>query len=306
MSTNTRFVFCCDPFSKSEPDSVYATEFEAAEKHGFPCALINFEALVNDDNPQRAVARVAEGTGETKAVFRGWMMKPDAYTKLYGALLDRNVRLINSPEEYRHAHYLPESFDLIQKRSPRTVWLELHGAPDFDNIFASLRDFGSSPLIVKDFVKSRKHEWADACFIPSAADTESVRRVVTNFVQRQGSDLNEGLVFREFVDFQSVGKHPKSGLPLFQEYRLFFLSGEMLDVVEYWETGAYTTDSPPTDEFSLIAQGIRSHFFTMDVAKTRSGEWLIVELGDGQVAGLPEKLDVDHFYAKFSERLSRN
>jgi hypothetical protein len=38
----------------------------------------------------------------------------------------------------------------------------------------------------------------------------------------------------------------------------------------------------------------------MDVAKTKLGEWLIVELGDGQVAGLPEKLNVDSFYQKLS------
>jgi ATP-grasp domain-containing protein len=306
VSTSTRFIFCSDPLAKSEPDSVYASEFEAAEKCGFSCALINFEALVNDGNPERAVARVTQSESETKAVFRGWMLKPGDYAKLYEALLNRNLRLINSPEEYRHCHYLPESFELIRARSPRTIWFELHGAPNFDDIFAGLREFGSRPLVVKDFVKSRKHEWADACFIPSAGETESVRRVVTNFVERQGSDLNEGLVFRDFVDFQSVGKHPKSGLPLFQEYRIFFLSGEVLDAVEYWESGDYAADNLPTDEFRIIAQRIRSHFFTMDVAKTKAGEWLIVELGDGQVAGLPEKLDVNGFYTKFSERLSRN
>ena len=41
---------------------------------------------------------------------------------------------------------------------------------------------------------------------------------------------------------------------------------------------------------------MRSRFFTMDVAKRRDGDWLIVELGDGQVAGLPEHADVDGFY----------
>jgi hypothetical protein len=306
VSTTTRFIFCCDPISRREPDSVYAAEFAAAEKHGFSCDLINFEALVNDNDSQRAVARVATEETETQAVFRGWMMKPDAYAKLYKALRERNVRLINSPEEYRHCHYLPESFDLIQARSPRTIWMKLNGAPDFGAVLEQLHGFGSRPIVVKDYVKSRKHEWVDACFIPSAAESESVRRVVTNFVERQGTDLNEGLVFREFVDFQSIGSHPKSRLPIFQEYRLFFLDGEALGVVEYWESGDYTPDGPPTKEFEDIARRIRSRFFTMDVAKTRSGEWLVVELGDGQVAGLPEKLDIDHLYGGFAEHFSRN
>jgi hypothetical protein len=34
----------------------------------------------------------------------------------------------------------------------------------------------------------------------------------------------------------------------------------------------------------------------MDVAQRRSGDWLIVELGDAQVAGLPDHADVDEFY----------
>ena len=35
-----------------------------------------------------------------------------------------------------------------------------------------LKDFNDHPVIVRDFVKSRKHEWLDACFIPSAADAD--------------------------------------------------------------------------------------------------------------------------------------
>jgi hypothetical protein len=34
----------------------------------------------------------------------------------------------------------------------------------------------------------------------------------------------------------------------------------------------------------------------MDVARRRGGEWIVVELGDGQVAGLPERADVEGFY----------
>ena len=45
-----------------------------------------------------------------------------------------------------------------------------------------------------------------------------------------------------------------------------------------------------------IAAQIRSRFFTMDVAQRTDGEWMIVELGDGQVAGLPERADQGKFY----------
>ena len=34
----------------------------------------------------------------------------------------------------------------------------------------------------------------------------------------------------------------------------------------------------------------------MDIAKKKDGDWIIVELGDGQVAGLPDNADKDEFY----------
>jgi hypothetical protein len=35
----------------------------------------------------------------------------------------------------------------------------------------------------------------------------------------------------------------------------------------------------------------------MDIARKTSGEFIIIELGDGQVAGLPDKLNREEFYA---------
>src|SRR5450432_3294033 len=66
-----------------------------------------------------------------------------------------------------------------------------------DEVMALLRPFGEKPIIVKDYVKSRKHEWNEACYIPCASDRQAVERVVMGFLHLQGEDLNEGLVFRE-------------------------------------------------------------------------------------------------------------
>lgn len=50
------------------------------------------------------------------------------------------------------------------------------------------------------------------------------------------------------------------------------------------------------EQFSQVARNVKSRFFTMDVAKRPDGDWLVVELGDGQVAGLPEGSDAVSFY----------
>lgn len=86
-------------------------------------------------------------------------------------------------------------------------------------------------------------------------------------------------------------------MPLTREFRLIFLDGEALAVSRYWNTGEYTGETPPLDKFTAIARTIESRFFTMDVAKTKQGEWMIIELGDAQVAELPPDTDPSAFYA---------
>ena len=87
------------------------------------------------------------------------------------------------------------------------------GEPDFDAIMLLLTRFGDKPLILKDWVKSQKHHWEEACFISRASDRKGVQKVVEKFLELQGTDLNVGLVFREFIEFEALAQHEKSGCP---------------------------------------------------------------------------------------------
>src|SRR5262249_23328362 len=251
-------------------------------------------------DPARVARRVPEQAEPITAVYRGWMVTPPQYQRLYGALIARNIRLINDPDQYRHCHHLPECYPIIERLTPRSVCLS--GELSIDRIMDVLTPFGDCPVIIKDFVTSRKHEWREACFIPSAADRQAVGRVVGRFLELQGDDLNEGLVFRQFVEFRPVGIHPRSGLPLTEEYRIFWLDARPTLCSPYWEGGQYSQGYPPLGLFAEIAAAVRSRFFSMDVARRIDGVWLIVELGDGQVSGLPRASDADHFYEALCER----
>ena len=39
----------------------------------------------------------------------------------------------------------------------------------------------------------------------------------------------------------------------------------------------------------IIAQDFPSTFFTIDLALGKSGEWMVVEVGDVQVSGIPDE-----------------
>jgi hypothetical protein len=297
-----RFIFCDDPLTGRGPDPSYEAETAAVRALGGAYALVSYEALVNDADAAAAVRRVGVAERPELGVYRGWMLRPDQYAALYAALAGRGVQLVNDPAAYRHCHHLPESYGVIEGKTPRSVWLRRQDGLGLDRVMEAVCSFGAAPIIVKDFVKSQKHAWREACFIPDASDRAGVERVVSRFLELQGGDLAEGPVFREYVPFEQAGTHPRSGMPLAKEFRLFFLDGTPLAAYPYWAEGEYGDLSPPVDEMQEIAARVRSRFFTMDVARRADGDWMIVELGDGQVAGLPDGVDERDFYQRLLDR----
>ena len=289
-------IFCADPLEPNQPDRAFAAEVAAANNAGLSWQTVNFERLTRDKNASLAIARVTAATSPQLAIYRGWMLRPDDYQALYDALQTRNLLLINSPDAYRYCHLLPESYSSIEAHTPRSVWLPTPDCLNENNVRTALKTFGDKPILVKDYVKSRKHEWHEACFIPDAADAVAALRVVARFIELQGDDLVGGLVFREFVDLKIIGAHPQSAMPLAREFRLFFLNSRLLTFANYWTQGDYSGEAPPLAKFQDIAFGVRSRFFSMDVAQCENGEWIVVELGDGQVAGLPDQSMAPKFY----------
>jgi hypothetical protein len=266
--------------------------------------VLDFEALVDDGNGVSATRRVRAQSEPASCVYRGWMLRPERYDVLFAALAERGLLLVNHPDAYRRCHYLPGWYPAFEDMTPRSVWLETGPHVSIDGVMDLLATFGSAPLILKDFVKSRKHEWAEACFIPSASDHAGVERVVRRFIELQGDDLAGGLVFREFVDLKQLGPHPQSGMPLTREFRLFFANHQLIASVPYWDGVDYGAQDMPIDRFELAATRVDSAFFTMDVAQKADGDWLVIELGDGQVAGLPENVAIPAFYAALIARLT--
>ncbi|URJ61303.3 ATP-grasp domain-containing protein [Paenibacillus polymyxa] len=304
-------LFCSDPLNSKNVDMDYREECEVARSLGFDTGLVNFDNLIEDEreesgsNPYIVSKNMREyvakqGNEYVNALYRGWMLRPKVYDAWTAALEADRIRMLTSAESYRNCHYFPDSYSLIQNFTPRSVWLE-RDQLDAEYIRKAVMPFGKTAIMVKDFVKSRKHDWLDACYIPDASDQVHVERVIRRFVELQGTELNGGIVLREFVPLEFLTLHPKSGMPLSKEYRLFFMFGEPVFTVNYWDEAAYETVPTDLDEFIQIARQIQSPFFTMDIARTQAGQWIIIELGDGQVSGLPEHTDLEAFYTNLKK-----
>ncbi|ULH16583.1 ATP-grasp domain-containing protein [Deinococcus sp. KNUC1210] len=300
------FLYPAEPFAGRVPDEAYAQEQALAGRLQRPSALIDIEALL-DGQAARALRWVPHSPDLHPALYRGWMLRPEVYETLYTALQQRNWQLLNTPAQYLQTHHLPESFAAIADHSPRTLWLPATSPDEVDwsAVRSALSSFGPAAVIVKDYVKSRKHEWHEACFIPDASDSAHATQVIQTFLTRQGHEFQGGLVLRAFEDFAALTEHSRSGMPLTREYRLFFLDGHIISAGEYWEEGEYPAAVVPLAQFGVIGAGVHSRFFTMDVAQRADGVWRVMELGDGQVAGLPERLDRQRLYAALSSVLPK-
>jgi len=172
-------MFCSDMLTPRAVDLAYGTEHEAAQRAGFATALLNYERLVNDEDAIRAMPRAPLADLPMPIIYRGWMLPAAAYARLAEAVAGGGGELLTAPERYRATHELPGWYHLLADVTPQTVWMPLApgSAPDVAALLALLAPFGHGPVLLKDFVKSRKDEWLESCFIPSASDTAAVERV---------------------------------------------------------------------------------------------------------------------------------
>ncbi|MFE7461098.1 ATP-grasp domain-containing protein [Streptomyces sp. NPDC057554] len=278
MPERTGFLFCADPLRPNRPDPQAADEVAAVRAAGGPVALVDHDALLAGD-AAGAVARVARGSGPYW--YRGWMVPSGRYAELEEALSLRGCALLTGAADYRRAHELPGWYEVFAALTPYSVWCE--GRPrDAGELAAPL---GPGPGIVKDYVKSRKHEWHTACYVPELTDRRQLAAVVDRFVELQDAFLAGGVVLRAFEPFVRGG-----------EARVWWLDGDPVLVTAHPDTPD-RRPAPPLDAVREAVRRLGARWVTTDLAVREDGVWRVVEVGDGQVSGLPAGTDAGKLFA---------
>jgi len=214
------------------------------------------------------------------------MIPSDLYAALARALDLRGAGLVVGPEQYRTAHELPGWYPSFTEVTPASVWSDgVAGQVLEDHALASLAGgLRPGPGIVKDYVKSRKHEWDEACFIPDLSDAEATARVVRRFVELQGEFLAGGIVLREFESFVT----PESEAA---EVRVWWLDGQAQLVTAHPDSTHRSGLVPELGRIEAVVRRLSCRFVTTDVALRVDGVWRVVEVGDGQVSDLHVSID---------------
>jgi hypothetical protein len=147
------------------------------------------------------------------------------------------------------------------------------------------------PFVVKGKTSSRKDRWSTHMF---AADRGALgvvcdRLLDDTFIEAQG------LYIRPFVPLRALCEGA-AGMPITAEYRFFVARGRVLAGGFYWSSYA---DAPETAAAldpgrvppALLAEvmervGDNAAFYTIDVAERADGGFVVIELNEGQMAGL--------------------
>jgi hypothetical protein len=290
-----KLLFPRNPMMKKLPDTVFEHEFDAARALGFPCLLFAEEVL-SREGAETAVKGLPDGDGGP-LLYRGWIFPEEVYREFYQALSARGYRLVSTPEHYAAVTYFPNYYPKVREASPAAVWTDI---ADAFLAWSQSRRLGDGPFVLKDHIKSAKHLWHEACFVPKGAGREQFESIAEALRKEQGDSFHRGFVVKQYVPLKSRGTSPRE-YPMCEEYRLFFWRGKLLVASHYHNQPASRTN---WSEVEALAARFESPFFSMDVAETESGTWLIVDMGAGECSSLPPSLPATQFYRRLQERLS--
>lgn len=211
------------------------------------------------------------------------------YKELEQDLKNQNCELINSWNQYNWI----ANFD----------WYEVLEEFTFKTWFSAveLRE-EDAPFIVKGRTNSRKQYWDTLMF----ADTKRKAIEIGWELSKDALIGHQGVVYRKYeklVTYQTG----INGLPFTKEFRFFFYKGKVLTYSYYWGI-AENTDITLDKEGYEFAEKVGKiaadyvNFYVLDIAQKEDGDWVLVEVNDGQMSGLSE-IDPHELYSNLKKFL---
>lgn len=275
-------------FSIKKVDEDLQGEYEAAKSTGlYDTILFGYDMYVNEG---RLVLSKIPDT-RRKAIMRGWMMKPEQYADFYHKLLDSNIQLVTTPEEYEQMHIFPNAYTLFGEDTAAMELYPLHKQINVENIKKKYNRF-----MIKDYVKSVKGTDFPKYFDASITQDE-FDRWMEIFYKYRGNLLTGGICVKEYLNLKfyecgyGMSKEDKHRP---NEYRVFYANHEIVSVSR---NSAQPEFAPkPPNELLEKYKFLPSCYYTVDYAELEDGSWKVLEAGDGSVSGLSENQDAKHYF----------
>ncbi|MDX8417106.1 ATP-grasp domain-containing protein [Absicoccus intestinalis] len=258
-------------------DEDMVEEYQAAIETGlFNTILFNYDRwLINEKLKTTDAIDISDCV-----LYRGWMLKPEQYQKLYKELDSRGIRLLTNPQAYEKMHLFPNVYPLIQDDTAKIIYFP-DGKVDIERIKHHFQRF-----MVKDSVKSTKGTEFPSFFDSSITQAEFDDKMKI-FNKYRGDLLTGGICIKEYLHLKHYGD-------VTNEFRVFYANGNIISVNQNSNQPGSTNALPM--ELAEKYRNLPSPFYTIDYAELENGTWKILEAGDGGVSGLPFGLDASTFF----------
>lgn len=309
-SSYNAIVFPSDVFNPKKVDEEFAAEAELVQKLGGKIVLIDHNALENEEfiarnvlsrdkaseydnfigHPDEYEAMVASipqtAVYDTGAFYRGWMMSDKTYQFMRWQLGIKLLEMCTDTADYSAAYYFGYWYDIFEKVTPASTYFPADF--NWDDAVEMVKEYvGNGPYIVKDHVKSRKHEWDTACFAPNI---EKLYDVTREFIRLQGDSLAGGIVVRRFEEFQKDRG----------EVRVWWVGNKPVMVSPHPDTPELLEDVD-VEFIRPYVERLNRPFVTTDLALRKDGAWRVIEVSDGQVSGIPKGFDATALFKALLE-----
>jgi hypothetical protein len=286
------WLYCYLPTTEARTPINWREEAEAAADMDFTCHSFDKERFIDGD-VDGALEHLPYGGGRT-LVYRGWIMKEDEYRALEDGVVARGYTLLTNTNQYLEAALLPNWHPRVADLTPPAAWT---WDPDPEEAWEVAKSLGPPPYILKDHVKSCKEAWLEACYVPPKARRAKFLEICQELIDRRGDRFETGIVIRPVVPLVMLAAD-WTGAPVFDEYRLIFWRGKMILSSGYNDLEGKVEDF---SKFARLGERIASDFFVADVARSQSGELILIEFNDGGTAGFPPPIHPIEFYSTVAE-----
>lgn len=216
------------------------------------------------------------------------------YLELEQDLKNLGAKLINSYSE----HQFIASFDYYQYVSEFT--------PKSWNEHEFFHCDYPGPFVVKGSTNSKKFNWNTMMFAPTKQDALTI----SSELLKDSMIGQQSIIYRQYVPLKTF-EIGLNDLPFTNEWRFFFYKNELLTHAYYWSIADKPELANITKggiDFAKMIAGIVSehvNFFVLDIAEKADGEWILIEVNDGQQSGLSEN-NPDVLYWNLAKALQEN
>ena len=195
-------------------------------------------------------------------------------------LEELGMKLLVHEEEHLRCSTIENWYPALKDRTPFTkIYDEL---PDGQEI---LKDF-SFPIFIKGNRQTNRHRRSQ-CIIENLEQYNALRDE-----WKYDSILSwQKVAVREYVPLLEIDSESyPDQVPASYEFRFFYFEGKCMAYGPYWYLGKKYSlpESELTEVLKLTdwaAEQLGAVFPAIDVAKTASGEWIIIEVNDAQESG---------------------